>query len=344
MFISAIFGLIALVGVLLLVGGIFLAFAAVGQKRSARGGVILAVIGLLVTVVFGTISQGVVIVEPTEVAVIVNPISGEISQRQQGLHIITPVVQRVAQLYTTTQIAFTMSANPSEGDRNNFDAVEANTRDGQRVFMDITVIYRVNSEEAAELYETWGTRDFEDEFVRPVTRSVTRDIVSQYSAEEIYSTRRQELGPDIQEALGIRFTEGSLILAELVVREIQFEEAFTAAVLERAVAQQNRDRARIDAERVETEAEGRANAAIAAANGEAQSIEIRARAEAEALRVVSEVIAANPSLIQYLYVQNLSDNINLALVPSDSPFLFDLNNMMTPATQSVPESTPTPGS
>jgi regulator of protease activity HflC (stomatin/prohibitin superfamily) len=168
--------------------------------------------------------------------------------------------------------------------------------------------------------------------------------VSQYSAEEIYSTRRQELGPDIQEALGIRFTEGSLILAELVVREIQFEEAFTAAVLERAVAQQNRDRARIDAERVETEAEGRANAAIAAANGEAQSIEIRARAEAEALRVVSEVIAANPSLIQYLYVQNLSDNINLALVPSDSPFLFDLNNMMTPATQSVPESTPTPGS
>ena len=104
-------------------------------------------------------------------------------------------------------------------------------------------------------------------------------------------------------------------------------EAFTDAIEQKVVAEQNLQRARTDAQRAATEAEGRANAAIAAANGEAQSIEIRAQAEAEALRLVSEQIAANPSLIQYLYVQNLSDNVQLVLVPSSSPFLFDFASL-----------------
>lgn len=48
---------------------------------------------------------------------------------------------------------------------------------------------------------------------------------------------------------------------------------------------------------------------------------------------MSEQIAANPSLIQYLYVQNLSDNVNIALVPSNSPFLFDFESLARPGTR-----------
>ena len=32
-------------------------------------------------------------------------------------------------------------------------------------------------------------------------------------------------------------------------------------------------------------------------------------------------------MIQYLYVQNLSDNVGIALVPSNSPFLFDMASL-----------------
>ncbi|MEL7234843.1 MAG: hypothetical protein AAGK74_10125, partial [Chloroflexota bacterium] len=67
--------------------------------------------------------------------------------------------------------------------------------------------------------------------------------------------------------------------------------------------------------------------AISRAEGEAQAIVLRAEAEAEALRLVSEQIAANPSLIQYQYVQNLSDNVNIALLPAGSPFLFDFDSI-----------------
>jgi hypothetical protein len=46
---------------------------------------------------------------------------------------------------------------------------------------------------------------------------------------------------------------------------------------------------------------------------------------------VSEQIAANPLLVQYQYIQNLSDNVSLMMVPSTSPFLFNLSDLMAQA-------------
>ena len=90
---------------------------------------------------------------------------------------------------------------------------------------------------------------------------------------------------------------------------------------------QELEQAKVVAETAKTTAEGQANAVIAKANGDAQAVEINAKAQAEALRLVSEQIAVNPSLIQYLYVQKLSDKVQLVLLPSNSPFLFDLASL-----------------
>ena len=72
------------------------------------------------------------------------------------------------------------------------------------------------------------------------------------------------------------------------------------------------------------------------------------------LRLVSEQIAANPALIQYQYIQTLGPNVRLITIPSNSPFLFDLNSLMetgdpdfvAPAVPEmqpiVPEVTPAP--
>src|SRR5262249_18625800 len=121
---------------------------------------------------------------------------------------------------------------------------------------------------------------------------------------------------------------------------------FTNAIEQKVVAAQNLERAKTDALTAQTQAEGRANAVIAAANGDAQAVEINAKAQAEALRLVSEQIAANPSLIQYQYIQKLSDKIQLILLPSNSPFLFDLASLAKANPNlnipTVPDETATP--
>jgi regulator of protease activity HflC (stomatin/prohibitin superfamily) len=341
--ISGLLGIIALLGFLMFLGGAALAVAASSQGRSARGGVLLAVIGLVLGLLFSIVGQGIIIVEPTQVAVVINTLSGNVEEpRRGGTHVIVPIIQRVAVMYPITQQEYTMSATNDEGARGGDDSVEARTSDGQTVNMDITVIYRVIPDQTNALYQDWN-ENYIIGFVRPTTRSLVREVVSKYSAEQIYGEARTQLGDDVKEAVSQRFSEENLELTDLLVRDISFSEEFTNAIEQKVVAEQNLERARTDAQRAEAEAEGRANAAIASANGEAQAIEIRAQAQAEALRLVNEQITANPNLIQYLYVQNLSDNVQLILVPSNSPFLFDLNGLTTGSgTITIPQPTEPP--
>src|SRR5690606_30706085 len=140
-----------------------------------------------------------------------------------------------------------------------------------------------------------------------------------YSAEEIYSTARVQLGDDIEEAVADRFSQEHMELTDLLVRGITFSDDFTDAIEQKVVAEQNLERARTEAQRVQTEAQGQAQARIAAAEGEAQSRTIQAEAEARELQLISEQIAANPQLIQYDYIKNLSDNVEPVIIPSNNP-------------------------
>jgi regulator of protease activity HflC (stomatin/prohibitin superfamily) len=207
--------------------------------------------------------------------------------------------------------------------------VVGRTSDGQTVNVDITILYRIPPATSGQLYQDWN-ENYLDAFVRPTTRAISREVISRYTAEQIYGEAREQLANDIKYVLEVRFTEENLELSDLLIRNINFSEEFTQAIEQKVVAEQNLERARTEAQRVEAEAQGQARAALARAEGEANAIEVRAQAEAEALRLVSQQIASNPSLIQYLYVQNLSDNVNIALVPANSPFLFDVASLANP--------------
>lgn len=334
--ISAIFGTLALLGFVLFIAGAALAVISASQGRPARGGVLLAVIGIVGGILFSVISQGIVIVDPTQVAVVANTLTGSVENpRRGGTHVIVPVVQRVAVFYPVTQQEYTMSARLGEGQRSGEDdAVEARTSDGQTLSMDVTILYRIVPDKANDLYLDWN-ENYIAGFVRPTARSIVREIVSKYSAEQIYGEAREQLGDDIRDAVAVRFTQENLELTDFLVRDITFSDAFTEAIEQKVVAEQNLERSRTEAQQREAEAKGRAAAAIADAEGEAQSTKIRAEAQAEALRLVSEQLAANPNLIQYEYVRNLSDNVSLILLPSNSPFLFDVQSLLEQS-QTIP--------
>ena len=348
--IGGILGTLGLLGFVLFLVGAGLAVASTSQGRSARGGVLLAVVGLVVGVVLSVIGQGIIFVAPTQVAIVVNTLSGNLeAPLNSGTHIVVPIIQQVAVDYPITQQEYTMSAKGAEGAISGDDSVEARTKDGQTVKFDITVLFRIVPADAGKLYLSWNN-NYLSGFVRPTARALVRETVSKYTAEQIYGEARVQLGADIKTAISERFTRENLELTDLLVRDITFSPDFTNAIEQKVVAAQNLERAKTDADRAKTEAEGKANAVIAAAQGDAQAIEINAKAQAEALRLVSEQIAANPSLIQYEYVQNLSDNVELILVPSSSPFLFDFNSLAKANPNAsipvVPDltATPTPGS
>ncbi|MFN8374088.1 MAG: SPFH domain-containing protein [Anaerolineae bacterium] len=328
--ITAFLSVLSLLGFVAFLGGIGLVVVSASQGRPVRGGVLLAILGLVVGLVFTLVGQGLLVVPNATAAVIYNQLTGGLEEpRGPGTSVIVPGVQ-VATFYPLQQQQYTMSRNSSIGQLGQDDAVDARSVDGQVVRLDVTVLFALDQTRVNDIHRRWQDRYLND-FVIPTVRAITRDVVSGYRAEDIYGARRSDMEQAMQDAVSARFTEEGIILNDLLVRDITFSDEFTASIERAQIASQDAQQAELrveqirqEAEQARAEAQGRRDAAILEAEGQAQSIVLRAQAEAEALRLVSEQIAANPLLIQYLYVTQLSDNVNIALVPANSPFLFDL--------------------
>ncbi len=331
--VSSILGVLSLVGFLLFLGGIAIVVLSASQGRPVRSGIGLAVVGIVLGVLFSVVSQGILIVQPDEVAVVFNTLNGNLEQpRRSGTSIIIPVIQQVT-IYPIRQQQYTMSDTAAEGAVQGKDAVAARTIDGQEVRLDLTILYGIDPAQVNLVHQRWQNR-YEADFVRATARGIVRDVVSRYRAEDIYGQKRSELEDAIKAQLKTRMDEEGLLMTDVLVRDITFSDQFANSIEQAQIAQQEANRAALvvetrqqEANQLRAQAEGQRDAAITIAQGAAQATVLQAQAQAEALRLVSEQIAANPMLIQYQYIQTVGPNVKLALVPSNSPFLFDFSSI-----------------
>ena len=346
--ISSILGALSLVGFLLFLGGIAIVVLSASQGRPVRNGILMALVGVVAGILFSVISQGILIVQPDEVAVVFNTLNGNLEQpRRSGTSIIVPVIQQVS-IYPIRQQQYTMSDTTAEGSIQGQDAVAARTIDGQEVRLDLTILYGVDPAQANLVHQRWQNR-YEADFVRPTARGIVRDVVSRYRAEDIYGAKRSELEDAIKAQLKARMDEEGLAMNDVLVRDITFSQQFSASIEQAQIAQQEAQRANLivaqkeyEADQLRAQAAGERDAAITRAQGLAQATVLQAQAQAQALRLVSEQLAANPLLLQYQYIQTVGPRVTTAIIPSNSPFLFDLNGIASNPNFNappVPEST-----
>jgi prohibitin 2 len=332
-----VFNALAVVFFVMMFAGIALIVLGISRGQGMRGGLVLAIIGLILGIASLVVSEGVLVVGPTETAVVFNVLAREYEEpRGPGLHIIFPVMQQ-SYIYNTSRQEYTMSGDSGEGARSDADdAIQARSADGQEVLIDVTIIFSINPTNVNVVHQRWS-QGYVDPLIRPVVRSVVRDVVAGVRAEDIYGVNTtanadgttpevntlEAMQAEIETLVREALADDGFDVSDVLLREINFSEDFVQAIEERQVAELSRDRAAIEAETAQIEAEGLANARIAQARGEAEATLLQAEAEAQALSLVSEQIAANPNLIQYTYISELGDNVSLVIIPSNSPFLFD---------------------
>jgi prohibitin 2 len=327
----------------MVVGGAGIAISNSTQHRSARPGILLALAGIIVGIVFFIASSGLITVGATQVAVIFQSVGGDATTNnlwpqplKSGVHIITPIINEPF-LYSTEIRTYTMSKTANEGAQGGDDSVAVRTSDGQQVYIDISVLYRVSPEKANQIHLKYRDR-YEQDFVRPVVRAAVRDVVSGYVVVDLLGDKRTIIQKQILDAVSPKFDDAGLELRDLLVRNITFSDEYIKAVEAKQVAEQQAQQAKQDAERVRTlakgnadasvtAAQGEADATVARAKGEAQSIELRAAADAKALALISEQLLKNPALIQWRYIEKLASDIRLILLPSNSPMLFDAQGL-----------------
>lgn len=158
--------------------------------------------------------------------------------------------------------------------------------DIQEVSMVYTINYQIDKESAQNIYKTIGKNYYDTVLVPCITES-TKVVTAKYSAEDLVG-ERTALAMAIEAELVEKLEAYGIILVSTSIEDMDFTDAFTNAVEEKQVAQQNKLRAETEAEKAKIEAEAAAEVKRIEAQAEADAQLIRAEAEAEANRKIAE--------------------------------------------------------
>jgi regulator of protease activity HflC (stomatin/prohibitin superfamily) len=328
----------------------------------------------LVALAISLLSWSLVFIQPQEVGVVIslaNPNGYREQPMRSGLHMIIPLAESV-KIYPISWQNYTMSSEPSEGEKVGDDSISARSADGQSVNLDSSIIYRLDPNEVIQLHIDFQNRYIND-FIRPVLRGIVRTEVSQFTADEINSSKRKDLEASLDSQLRAVLNEKGIILDRFLLRKITFSPLYSQAIEQKQAAEQARIQREYEAEqirklaegerdRLKLEAEGRARAAILEGEAAAEVIRLKAAAEAEAFNLITRLLEENPNLLTYRYIEKLGPAIKALLLPSNSPLLLPVPDLglgaegtlpysltpstvtSTPTTVQSPTVTPTPAS
>ena len=246
---------------LFIIGVIILAVGyIIGKKlQDSRSSLIIKIVGSLMALI-GIFSSLIIQINAGEVGV--KTLFGKVDNDilESGLHLVNPLVD-IIQFNTKTQ-NYTMSSVHKEGNQEGDDAIRVLSKDGLEVFIDLTVLYRIEPKKAPDIVREIG-KDYENVIVRPVSRTQTRDIAAYYEAVELFSEKREEFEMKVFKGLETTFKKRGLIIEQLLVRNITLPASVKAAIESKINAIQEAqkmefvlDKERQEAERKRVEAKG----------------------------------------------------------------------------------------
>jgi regulator of protease activity HflC (stomatin/prohibitin superfamily) len=177
-----------------------------------------------------------------------------------GLNFVNPLVE-VEKMDIRTQ-SYTMSTAQDEGNLKGDDAISALSMDGLTIKLDVTVWYRLNDDDAPQVYRTIGI-DYVDKIVRPAIRTALRDVSVLYSATDIYSNKRDEFVVGVTKDIEEAFKGRGIILERVLLRNVELPEKVRSAIDEKIASEQKAQqmvyvlqKEKQEAERKKIEAQG----------------------------------------------------------------------------------------
>jgi regulator of protease activity HflC (stomatin/prohibitin superfamily) len=230
-----------------------------------------------------------------------------------GIHIVNPFAD-VIKLDSRLQ-QYTMSIAPEEGVRPGDDAIDALTSEGLKVRLDLTAWFMIIASDAPRLYKEIGT-DYEAKVIRPTLRTAIRDVVVKFTAEDIYSTKRDS----VVNAITLRAQEmvkgKGIVLDRILLRNIILPPKIQEAIDAKLAADQDARRMEFVLQKESKEKE-------------------RKIIEAEGIREANKIISQGltPNYIQWYRIEVMKQLINspnntIIILPEDmksSPVMMNMN-------------------
>lgn len=234
---------------------------------------------------------------------------------QPGLHFYIPVFERILPVNTRIRLIVysnserdtvgdnyaksSLSSETFEGGLKKNPSIQVLDKRGLTVNIDIAVQYQLRAESAALTIEKWGA-GWEEKIINSQVREVVRDVVGQYTAEQL-PEMRNEIAAAITTKISQKITslEGTpVVLSSVELRNIDLPqkikdqiERVQIAKQEVTIAEQQKEQAKQEALKKAEIAKGEAERNRIEAQGQADKIRIEAEEQAKANILISKSLS-----------------------------------------------------
>lgn len=191
------------------------------------------------------------------------------------------------------------------------------SKDIQEVIISYSINYQINKQNAQNIYKSIGT-DYYDRVMAPRIQETVKSVIANYDAENLINSRDM-LSQEITEILKKELSAYNIEVVSTAIEDLDFSDAFTNAVEEKAVAAQALLKAQTEQQQKTMEEQQAAERQKISAQANADVAKIQAEADREVLQIqadaaeyagkkdaaVNEALAKSLSdiLIQYYEIQ-----------------------------------------
>ncbi len=241
-----------------------------------------------------------------EVGVKFDSFSGGIQSQvyQQGIHLKAPW-QSVTTFNTATQ---SYDMTPGQN-----DSVTCVTKEGLNVELSISIFYNIIPDKAPLIKSNLGEDGvYQESVVRPVFRSVVRNVIAQHTAEEVYSSQKPIIENEILDNLNVMMNPRFIQIQAVLLRDIILPEQLTSSITAKLQAQQDALAMEFVLQKAEQERQ-------------------RKIVEAEGIAKANEIIAGSltESYLHWYWLDNLDKSSAVIYVPTEGglPLFKDVDQV-----------------
>lgn len=166
------------------------------------------------TIALSLLISSVYVVVPGTVGIVTT--LGSVERPQlPGLHFKAPWISDLNTIDTKTLLCASENTVP--------------TAEGLNVQLDVSLLYHVSPEEAANLYKNVGV-GFEGTVVAPTLRSAVRNLTAETSVKTLYSAGRKELRDTLQKELEAKLTPRGIVLEDVLIKSLTLPKQLSDAI------------------------------------------------------------------------------------------------------------------
>lgn len=263
------------------------------------GIIFLAFIALII------LSRSLINVAPGQEGHVYHPFGGGLNvdkHYSEGMHLVAPWNEMI--IYDIRQ-------------KTKDQKLEVLDKNGLDVEIDLSLTYSPTKGQTGIIHNETG-ENYEEVLIIPQMRSVTREIIGRYTAEELYSTKRDVLQTEIEDMLNDNLNSSHITVKYALVRDVGLPERIATAIQDKEQQEQKN----LLAQKMKVEAINLAAAEIERARGDSSAQVIRAAAEAEMIRLKQAQLAKSPNYIELVKAQQWDGSYGQGNVYGEGISLF----------------------